>query len=133
MRSYMGIVTQTVARLTKQLAPLKAQAESIAKQLKAAQDQYDKAVAVKGADVGAANQILEATKRRLGRVEKVLDGQLRDLQIDYLKARNAFEFSAQASEDIADAIEANTKTFSQPEYDARKEYVTAKRNLLFIV
>lgn len=129
MRSYMGIVTQTVARLTKQLAPLKAQAESIAKQLKAAQDQYDKAVAVKGADVAAANQILEATKRRLGRVEKVLDGQLRDFQIDYLKARNAFEFSAQASEDIADAIEANTKTFSQPEYDARKEYVTAKRDL----
>ena len=129
MRSYMGIVTQTVARLTRQLAPLKAQAESIAKQLKAAQDQYDKAVAVKGADVGAANQILEATKRRLGRVEKVLDGQLRDFQVDYLKARNAFEFSAQTSEDIADAIEANTKTFSQPEYDARKEYVTAKRDL----
>ena len=129
LRSSMGIVTQTVARLTRQLAPLKAQAESIAKQLKAAQDQYDKAVAVKGADVGAANQILEATKRRLGRVEKVLDGQLRDFQIDYLKARNAFEFSAQASEDIADAIEANTKTFSQPEYDARKEYVTAKRDL----
>jgi hypothetical protein len=129
LRSSMGIVTQTVARLTRQLAPLKTQAESIAKQLKAAQDQYDKAVAVKGADVGAANQILEATKRRLSRVEKVLDGQLRDLQIDYLKARNAFEFSAQTSEDIADAIEANTKTFSQPEYDARKEYVTAKRDL----
>jgi hypothetical protein len=129
LRSSMGIVTQTVARLTRQLAPLKAQAESIAKQLKAAQDQYDKAVAVRGADVGAASQILEATKRRLGRVEKVLDGQLRELQIDYLKARNAFEFSAQTSEDIADAIEVNTKTFSQPEYDARKEYVTAKRDL----
>jgi len=129
LRSSMGIVTQTVARLTRQLAPLKAQAEGLAKQLKAAQDQYDKAVAVRGADVGAANQILEATKRRLSRVEKVLDGQLRELQIDYLKARNAFEFSAQTSEDIADAIEANTKTFSQPEYDARKEYVTAKRDL----
>jgi hypothetical protein len=129
LRSSMGIVTQTVARLTRQLAPLKAQAEGLAKQLKAAQDQYDKAVAVKGADVGAADQILEATKRRLSRVEKVLDGQLRELQIDYLKARNAFEFSAQTSEDIADAIEANTKTFSQPEYDARKEYVTAKRDL----
>ena len=129
LRSSMGIVTQTVARLTRQLAPLKAQAEGLAKQLKAAQDQYDKAVAVRGADVGAADQILEATKRRLSRVEKVLDGQLRELQIDYLKARNAFEFSAQTSEDIADAIEANTKTFSQPEYDARKEYVTAKRDL----
>jgi hypothetical protein len=129
LRSSMGIVTQTVARLTRQLAPLKAQAEGLAKQLKAAQDQYDKAVAVRGADVGAANQLLEATKRRLSRVEKVLDGQLRELQIDYLKARNAFEFSAQTSEDIADAIEANTQTFSQPEYDARKEYVTAKRDL----
>jgi hypothetical protein len=129
MRSYMGIVTQTVARLTKQLAPLKAQAEGLAKQLKAAQDQYDKAVAVKGADVGAATQILEATKRRLSRVEKVLDGQLRQFQIDYLKASTAFEFSAQTSEDISDAVEANTKTFSQPEYDARKEYVTAKRDL----
>ena len=129
LRSSMGIVTQTVARLTRQLAPLKTQAESIAKQLKTAQDQYDKAVAVRGADVGAANQILEATKRRLSRVEKVLDGQLRQFQIDYLKASTAFEFSAQTSEDIADAVEANTKTFSQPEYDARKEYVTAKRDL----
>jgi hypothetical protein len=129
LRSSMGIVTQTVARLTRQLAPLKAQAEGLAKQLKAAQDQYDKAVAVRGADVGAANQILEATKRRLSRVEKVLDGQLRQFQIDYLKASTAFEFSAQTSEDIADAVEANTKTFSQPEYDARKEYVTAKRDL----
>jgi hypothetical protein len=129
LRSSMGIVTQTVARLTRQLAPLKAQAEGLAKQLKAAQDQYDKVVAVRGADVGAANQILEATKRRLSRVEKVLDGQLRQFQIDYLKASTAFEFSAQTSEDIADAVEANTKTFSQPEYDARKEYVTAKRDL----
>jgi hypothetical protein len=129
LRSSMGIVTQTVARLTRQLAPLKAQAEGLAKQLKAAQDQYDKAVAVRGADVGAANQLLEATKRRLSRVEKVLDGQLRQFQIDYLKASTAFEFSAQTSEDISDAVEANTKTFSQPEYDARKEYVTAKRDL----
>jgi hypothetical protein len=124
VRRSMGLVNQTMARLTKRAAPLQAKAEKLSKEVNNLQEKYDKLVATKGEETVEANKMLTEAKNRQKELTNRLDDELKDLQVAYLQAQQELEFAVKTSHDISKNFAANKQSA------LANDVVTAKEELL---
>ena len=147
MRSNMGIVRPTLARLAARTEPFVARAKEYAAQIEALDKQYQqmrsdreaqleqlKTMSAKDqereyvARADAETKLREAEGNLKTLVDK-LDKELHGLQAAYIEAEQALSFSVKTSEDITKAIEKNRAGFEKNEADTLNKLITAKETL----
>jgi hypothetical protein len=148
MRSNLGFVTPTLARLTESVEPFVARAQEYAKQIDELDKQYQqmrteranqlKALKEMSAEdqereyverADAETALREAEGKLKALVDK-LDKELHGLQAAYIEAEQALVFSVKTSEDITKAIEKNRIKFqTESETDTLNKLSDAKTKL----
>ena len=128
-RSNLGMVRRTVSRLRAAAAPFAKKAEALKNKLVMLQIQYGIALDVKTEEVDLAKQLTTEARANLRAITDRLDEELRGLQVEYLQANIAFSAAADKSAEVSAAIDANAKSYSEPEEKARIEYAKSKQAL----
>lgn len=147
MRSTIGMTKPTLSRLVARMAPFIKRAENLQTKVDELQTQYDaildkrkaqfaelekltgEEAAQEKREMLQAEAMLKEAEANLKAVTDRLDLELRDLQIAYIEAEQAFSYSVQVSEDITKAIEANTTDFTKAEMAAIADVLKAKKKL----
>lgn len=147
MRSTIGMTKPTLSRLVARMAPFIKRAENLQTKVDELQAQYDAILDKRKAQFAElekltgeeaaqekrerlqAEAMLKEAEANLKAVTDRLDLELRDLQIAYIEAEQAFSYSVQVSEDITKAIEANTTDFTKAEMAAIADVLKAKKKL----
>ena len=111
VRESLGLTKQTSARMHERLSVFRKKVDRLTGQLAALQSRKMELQRLKGAEANTARAIINDAEARLKTVADQLDLELRDLQIDYLKASEKFEFSAQTVSDIGQRIAENIGKF----------------------
>ena len=147
MRSTIGMTKPTIARLEARMAPFLKRAADLQEKVDGLQEQYDailnkrkeqfaelekltgEEAAQEKREMLQAEAMLKEAEANLKTVTNRLDEELRDLQIAYIEAEQAFSYSVQVSEDITKAIAANVTDFTKSETAALKDVLDAKEKL----
>lgn len=111
VRESLGLTKQTSARMHERLGVFRKKVDRLTGQLTALQSRKMELQRLKGAEANTARAIINDAEARLKTVADQLDLELRDLQVDYLKASEKFDFSAQTVSDIGQRIAENIGKF----------------------
>lgn len=135
VRQAMGAGKDTASRMHARLGVFQKKIDNITKQLASLQERKKALQDKRGADANIAKDLFETADTNLKKIYERLDTELLDLQVEYMQARQQFDFTAQTVADIGQKIADNIAAFqsadtaaveaAQKTAEAKNTYATA--------
>ena len=135
VRQAMGAGKDTASRMHARLGVFQKKIDNITKQLASLQERKKALQDKRGADANTAKDLFETADANLKKIYERLDTELLDLQVEYMQARQQFDFTAQTVADIGQKIADNIAAFqsadtaaveaAQKTAEAKNTYATA--------